>query len=138
MNDFKNILQNLFSKTGDSELKQYLYSHGKISLTAELYDDDVLQMEFETEILYCKSFELKTPFNVGYFECIKLSDVLKVENNHYSFSGNFVDLMKAQKSKFSLAFGLSVQHYTHLITFLNTSISLAFIVNEKNDYKVLI
>lgn len=139
MSEFKNILQTFFSKTGDSELKQYSYSNGKISLEIELYDDnDILQMEFETEILYCKNIELRRPFNIGYFECIKLSDVLKVENNHYSFSGNFIDLMKAQKNKFSLAFGLNVQNYTHLITFANSSITIAFIVDAANEYKLFI
>ncbi len=138
MDEFRDTLQNFFSKTGDSELKQYSYINGKISLIVELYDDDILQMEFETENLYCKNFELRTPFNIGYFECTKLSDLLKVENNHYSFSGNFIDLMKAQRNKLSMAFGLNVQHYTHLITFVNSSISIAFIVNEKSNYKILI
>jgi len=137
MNEFK-TLQNIFSKTGDSELKQYLYNNGKIFLEVELYDNDILSMEFETEILYCKNIDLKTPFNIGYFDCIKLSDVLKVENNHYSFSGNFIDLMKAQRSKFNLAFGLNVQYYTHIIIFANSSINLAFVVNEKDNYKISI
>ncbi len=61
MSEFKNILQKFFSKTGDSELKQYSYNNGKISLEVELYDDNILNMEFKTEILYCKNIELRTP-----------------------------------------------------------------------------
>jgi hypothetical protein len=135
MENYTKELNNIFSKTGDSELKKYSYNNGKISLEVELDDDNILNMEFETEILYCKNIELRTPFNIGYFECIKLSDVLKIENNHYSFSGNFIDIMKAQRNKFNLAFGLSVENYTHLITFSNSSLTLAFVVNEKNNYK---
>jgi hypothetical protein len=135
MNEFKNKLEVLFSKTGDSKLKKYSYKNGKIYLEVELYDDDLLNMVFETEILYCKNIEQRTPFNIGYFECIELSDVVNVENNHYVFSGNFVDIMKAQKNKYNLVFGLNIQNYTHLITFSNSSINLAFVVNEKNNFK---
>lgn len=136
MNEFKNVLQDFFSKTGDSELKKYSYANGKITLEVELYDEDILNMEFETEILYCKNIEQRTPFNIGYFECLKLSDVLKIENNHYSFSGNFVDIMKLQRNKLNLAIGLNEQNYTHLITFSNSSIILAFLVNEKDIYNI--
>ncbi|SEN12488.1 hypothetical protein SAMN05421856_1244 [Chryseobacterium taichungense] len=135
MIDFKNILQKKFSKSGDSELIGYSYENGKISLDIKLEEDDILNIQFETEILYAKNIELRSPFNVGYFECIKLSDVLKIENNHYSFSGGFVDIMKAQRKKINLAFGLPISNYTHLITFCNSSINLAFIVNENNNYK---
>jgi len=135
MEDFKNILQKKFSKSGDSELINYHYKNGKISLNVKLDENDILNIQFKTEILYAKNIELRPPFNIGYFECIKLSDVLKVENNHYSFSGDFVDIMKAQRKKINLAFGLSVNNYTHLINFCNSSINLAFIVNENDNYK---
>ncbi|WP_449397590.1 hypothetical protein [Chryseobacterium wanjuense] len=135
MKDFKNILQEKFSKTGDSELISYLYKNGKISLDVRLEENDILNMQFETEILYSKNIEQRAPFNIGYFECIKLSDVLKIENNHYSFSGSFVDIMKAQRNKINLVFGLPVSNYTHLITFSNNSVNLAFVINEKNNYK---
>lgn len=134
MKNFTEDLQDVFSKTGDSKLKNYLYKNGRIYLEVELYDDDVINMEFETEVLYCKNIEQRIPFNIGYFECIKLLDVLKVENNHYTFSGDFIDIMKSQKSKLNLVFGLNIQKYTHLITFSNSSVNLAFVVNERNNY----
>lgn len=137
MDDFTKNLQEIFSKTGDSELKNYTYKNGKINLEIILYDDDVLNIEFETESLYCKNIIQKTPFNIGYLKCQKLSDVLTIENNHYSFSGNFVNLMKAQKNKLNLAFGLNIQKYTHLITFSNSYINLAFIINENDDFKCI-
>lgn len=136
MNDFTKELQLIFSRTGDSELKNYFYESGKITLDVILFDDDILRMVFETEIIYCKKIEQRLPFNSGYFECIKLSDVLKTENNHYIFSGDFSDIMKAQKTKMNLVFGLNIQKYTHLITFSNNSIILAFIVNDKDSFSI--
>ncbi|WP_029299036.1 hypothetical protein [Chryseobacterium hispalense] len=134
MNNFIEDVQNAFSKTGDAELKNYLYKDGQIKLEVLLFDDDILNLEFETEILYCKKFEQKSPFNKGYFKCVRLSDILTIENNHYTFSGSFSDVMKAQKTKLNLAFGLNIQNYTHLITFANSTINLAFIVNDKKKY----
>lgn len=135
MKDFTQKLQKIFSNTGDSELKKYSYSNNKISLEAELFEGDILNIEFETEVLYCKNIEQRTPFTIGYFDCIKLSDVVNVENNHYTFSGGFIEIMKAQKSKLNLVFGLSIKDHTHLITFSNSAILLAFVVNEKNSFK---
>jgi len=134
MKDFTEELQKIFSNTGDSELKRYSYRNNKISLEAELFDGDILNIEFETEILYCRNIE-RTPFTIGYFECVKLSDIVKVENNHYTFSGGFVEIMKAQRNKLNLVFGLSIKENTHLITFSNSTVNLAFVVNEKNDFK---
>ncbi|MFP7658458.1 hypothetical protein [Chryseobacterium proteolyticum] len=135
MKNFTEEIQNIFSKTGDSELKNYFYKNNQIKLEVLLFDDETLNMEFETEILYCKNFEQKSPFNKGYFKCVELSSVLEINNNHYTFSGNFSDIMKAQKAKINLAFGLNIQNYTHLITFSNSTVNLAFIINYKNRYK---
>ncbi|MFC7346929.1 hypothetical protein ACFQO9_09405 [Chryseobacterium zhengzhouense] len=134
MNDFTKKLQTIFSRTGDSELKNCTYKNGKINLEVLLYDDDILNLEFKTEILYCKNIIQKSPFNIGFLKCVKLSDIIMVENNHYIFTGNFIDMLKAQKNKLSLAFGLNIQKYTHLITFSNDTINVAFIVDEKDVF----
>ncbi|WP_143152310.1 hypothetical protein [Chryseobacterium arachidis] len=60
--------------------------------------------------------------------------MLKIENNHYTISGDFVDIMQAQRNKFTLALGLNIKKYTHLIIFSNYSINLAFIVDEKSNF----
>lgn len=135
MDHFKNKLKELFSKTGDSELKKSTYENGKFFLTLKLFNENILKLEFKTETLYCKNIEQRTPFNIGHLDCTKLSDVLIIENNHYSLSGGFVDLMKAQRNKYTLALGLSLNNYTHIITFSNSSIILAFLIHEKENYE---
>lgn len=138
MDHFKNKLKDFFLETGDSELEKYTYENGKIFLTIKLFNENILNIEFKTEILYCKNIEQRTPFNIGHLDCIKLSEVLIIENNHYSFSGGFVDLMKAQRNKYTLALGLNINNYTHIITFSNSSIILAFLIHEKDNcgYKI--
>lgn len=135
MSDFINTLGSIFSKTGDSTLKNCIYHNGKINIQIELFDDELLNMEFLTEFLYRKDIEMKSPFNKGYFRCIKLSEVLNIENSHYTVSGDFITIMKTQKSKLNLALGLSVNKHTHIITFSNSEIVLAFVVNDKDSYK---
>ncbi|WP_449389301.1 hypothetical protein [Chryseobacterium lineare] len=135
MEDFINTLGSIFSKTGDSTLKNCSYQNGKINIQIELFDDELLNMEFLTEFLYRKNIDMKAPFNKGYLKCIKLSEVLNIENNHYTVSGDFITIMKTQKSKLNLALGLSANKYTHIITYSNNEIVLAFVVNDKDSYK---
>ncbi|GEM_PF-3289854 len=135
MDNFTNKLNVVFSKTGDSQLQSCIYSNGKVNIKVNLFDDELLEMEFLTEILYRREINLSAPFNIGFFNCIKLSNVLKVENNHYTFSGDFITIMKAQKNKLNLALGLNANKYTHMITFSNSKINLSFIVSEDDIYK---
>ncbi|WP_431612019.1 hypothetical protein [Chryseobacterium sp. 'Rf worker isolate 10'] len=135
MNDFTNNLKVIFSKTGDSQLQRCIYNNGKINIDVNLFDDELLEMEFLTEIVYIRKINQINPFNIGYFNCIKLSEVLEIENNHYTFSGDFISIMKAQKNKLNLALGLNVSKYSHMIIFSNSEINLAFIVSEKDAYK---
>ncbi len=135
MEDFINTLGSIFSKTGDSTLKNCIYHNGKINIQIELFDEELLNMEFLTEFLYRKNIDMKAPFNKGYLQCIKLSEVLNIENNHYTVSGDFIAIMKTQKSKLNLALGLSANKYTHIITYSNNEIVLAFVVNDKDSYK---
>lgn len=135
MENFKEKINEIFSKTGDSILKNYVFSKNIIKLEVELYEGNILNLEFKTELLYIRNIEQKKPYFTGYLDCIKLSEVLEIENGHYSCSGDFVNIMKAQRKKFNLAFGLNVKDYTHLISFLNSSTNLAFIVNENDNYK---
>jgi hypothetical protein len=135
MDNFTNKLNVVFSKTGDSQLQSCIYSNGKVNIKVNLFDDELLEMEFLTEVLYRREINLSAPFNIGFFNCIKLSNVLKVENNHYTFSGDFITIMKAQKNKLNLALGLNANKYTHMITFSNSKINLSFIVSEDDIYK---
>ncbi|MGG7436742.1 hypothetical protein [Chryseobacterium arthrosphaerae] len=135
MNDFTNNLKVFFSKTGDSQLQKCIYNNGKINIGVNLSNDELLEMEFLTEIVYIRKINQINPFNIGYLNCIKLSQVLDVENNHYTFSGDFISIMKAQKNKLNLALGLNINKYSHMITFSNSEINLAFIISEKDAYK---
>ena len=133
---FEEKLNEIFIKTGDSILKDYIISNGMIKIELELDDGSYIFLTFQTNMAYFDKIDAdkNEHKNIGFMEYKKLENILKMENNYYvNYENEFKKIMKLTKNKYHLALGLKNDEANYIIYFHGYDIKIAFIVKENSE-----
>lgn len=124
------------SKTGDSYIKGYQISNGIVIINLILDDNSEIIIELESNYFFIDKLSEIQLENTGFFQCIKISDYLEIENGFYISKTSFSELMKLRKLKLTLAIGNLAKDFDYIINYYGYKNIISFLINSNKLVKV--
>jgi hypothetical protein len=131
-------LDEIVSKSGDSEFLQYCYDDGKLIVELEIDELDMLAVfNISTKTVTATSISDKDlPYRTCYINLFKLSETLTRDKGRYLPATDFPTLMKHEREGINLAYGKKVDEVEFILQFRGTEVILACLIENKGDIQV--
>lgn len=131
-------IDELISKSGDSELVKYTYSNGRLSIEIELDELDKLGVLgiFTNTISSDCTLKESLSSRTCYMVLVEVNNVLNVKNGYYVPPAQFSTLMKHEREGINLAYGKKNNQVKYVFQIRNSEVLLACLVKNKEDIDI--
>ena len=126
-------IDELISKSGDSELVKYTYSNGRE--LDELDKLGVLGIFTNTMSSDCTSKE-SISSRTCYMALVEVNNILNIKNGYYVPPTQFSTLMKHEREGINLAYGKKSNQVKYVFQIRNSEVLLVCLVKDKKDIDI--